>query len=79
MDEKPHRYRLTASGLEGLKVVTAEAQPLEVHAAESHNISISLRVDPNDVKPGSTQVHIQVQDVDNPAFSVNEKTSFIVK
>ncbi len=79
MDEKPHRYRLTASGLKDIKVVTVDKQPVEVDAATTHNVFVSLQADPNNVKPGSTPVHIQVQDVDNPAISVNEKASFLAR
>lgn len=79
MDEKPHRYRLTASGVKDIKVVTVDRQPLEVGAATTHNVFVSLQVDPSNVKPGSTPVHIRVQDVDDPAISVNEKASFLAR
>lgn len=79
MDEQPHRYALSASGLAGLKVVAADPLPLAVGAASTRTVSVSLQVDPNEVKPGSTQVYIQVQDVDDAAVGVNEKTSFLVR
>lgn len=79
MDEKPHRYVLTASGMDDLKVTTNEAQPLLVEPASTRVVSASLIADPKDLKPGSIPVHIRIQDVENPGISVNEKTSFLVR
>ena len=79
MEEKPHRYVLSASGVNNLQLVTTDKQPLEIGPASSHTVFVSLRADPNDVKPGSNQVFIKVEDADNPKISVNEKTSFLVR
>ncbi|MDP2829841.1 MAG: cytochrome c oxidase accessory protein CcoG [Sulfuricellaceae bacterium] len=79
MDEKAHRYTLAASGMDGLKVSIKETMPLEVEAASTRVVSVSLTVDPGNLKPGSTQVFIKVQDVDDSAVSTNEKTSFLVR
>jgi len=79
MDEKPHRYTLTASGIKDLKVTTNVAQPLEVGPASTRVVSRGLIADPADLKPGSIPVHIKLQDIDNPGISANEKTSFLVR
>lgn len=79
MDEKAHRYTLSASGMEGIRISTKEALPLEVEAASTRVVSVSLMVDPGVLKPGSTNVFIKVQDVDEKSFSTNEKTSFLVR
>jgi cytochrome c oxidase accessory protein FixG len=79
MDEKAHRYTLSASGMESLKVSIKEAMPLEVEPASTRVVSVSLTVDPGTLKPGSNQVFIKVQDVDDNAVSANEKTSFLVR
>lgn len=79
MDEKAHRYTLSASGMNDLKVTTNEAQPLLVEAASTRVVSMSLIADPENLKTGSIPVHIKIQDVDNPGISANEKTSFLVR
>jgi polyferredoxin len=79
MDEKPHRYMLTASGVDNLTVTTSDPLPLEVGPASTRVVSVGLIADPKDLKPGATRVYIKVQDVENPGSSTNEKTSFLVR
>lgn len=77
-DEKPHQYKITASGLPGLKVVS-EQPAFAVESATTATFTISLRVNPDDVKVGSHQVMLHIQSPDNVKLRVDEKTSFLVK
>jgi cytochrome c oxidase accessory protein FixG len=79
MDEKPHRYTLTASGVDNLVVTTSDPLPLEVGPASTRVVSVGLIADPKDLKPGTTRVYIKLQDIENPGNSTNEKTSFLVR
>jgi cytochrome c oxidase accessory protein FixG len=77
IDEKPHRYAITASGLEGITVVAK--QPVEIAAAHGEAVPIALRVDPTRVGAGSHTILITVQDVDRPDVRADEKSRFIVR
>ncbi|MBI3936119.1 MAG: cytochrome c oxidase accessory protein CcoG [Betaproteobacteria bacterium] len=76
-DEQPHRFRVSASGLEGVGVMVK--QPVEVPAASTLAVPVALRIDPANVKPGSYSVVFHVEDVDRPQVRADEKSRFFVK
>ncbi len=76
-DEHPHRYRISATGLEGLSVVAE--QPVQVAAATTLGVAVALRVDPAAVKPGSHTIVFHVEDADDPAIRSDEKSRFFVR
>ncbi|HEX2830542.1 MAG TPA: cytochrome c oxidase accessory protein CcoG [Burkholderiales bacterium] len=76
-DEAPHRYVVSASGLEGLAVVAR--QPIEVHGASAQSVALALRVDPAVVKKGGYDVVIRVEDAEDGSIGVDEKTRFFVR
>jgi cytochrome c oxidase accessory protein FixG len=76
IDEKPHRYAITASGLDGIHVVAR--QPVEIAAAHGELVPIALRVAPEKAA-GSHRILISVQDIDRPHVRVDEESRFIVR
>ena len=76
-DERPHRYSIAVSGLEGLKVVTR--QPVEVPGATTQAVAVAVRVDPAGIRPGSHVIVFHVADSDEPRVKADEKSRFFVK
>ncbi|MFN7085712.1 MAG: cytochrome c oxidase accessory protein CcoG [Burkholderiales bacterium] len=76
-DERPHRYRITVSGLEGLQLVAK--QPVEVAGAATQAIAVAVRADPAGLKPGSHAILFHVADSDQPQIKVIEKSRFFVR
>ncbi|WP_254051061.1 cytochrome c oxidase accessory protein CcoG, partial [Zoogloea sp. LCSB751] len=62
MTEKPRRYTLAASGLDGVKV--SPAGPIELDAAELKSVTIEVAAPPESGKPGSNTVYIEVKALD---------------
>jgi cytochrome c oxidase accessory protein FixG len=76
-DERPHRYRISATGLQGIAVVAE--QPVRVAAATTEGVAVALRVDPAAVSPGSHKIVFHVEDVDDPAVRSDEKSRFFAR
>jgi len=76
-DERPRRYTITVSGLEGLKVVAR--QPVAVAGATTEAVAVAVRVDPVNLKPGSHAVVFHVTDSDDPRVNADEKSRFYVR
>ena len=73
--EQPQRYRISATGLEGLAVST-EAQ-VEVGPAESRWVAVRLQVPYGSAAPGSHPIEFQIGDTAGDAH-VAEKSVFLV-
>ncbi len=73
--EQPQRYRITASGLQGLQV--ASEPEVEIGPAESRWVAVRLQVPYGAVPAGSHTVHLDVQALGDRA-QVSEKTMFLV-
>ena len=76
MTEKPRRFALSASGLDGVKITPAE--PFEVDAAGLKAVTVEVAVPPESGKPGSNTVFIEVKALDDDTVSVREKTAFLI-
>jgi polyferredoxin len=76
MTEKPRRFALSASGLDGVKITPAE--PFEVDAAGLKAVTVEVAVPPESGKPGSNTVYIEVKALDDETVSVREKTAFLI-
>ena len=75
--EAPQRYRLIASGLEGLHV--ASDTEVEVAAAESRWLVVRLRVPAGVVAAaGAHPVALEITATGNAAVQLREKTTFLV-
>ena len=73
--EAPQRYRISASGLEGLTV--ASEPEVEIGPAESRWVPVLLRIPYGSASEGSHAVHFEVQTVQGAAH-VTEKSVFLV-
>ena len=76
MTEKPRRFALSASGLDGVQVSPSE--PFEVDAAGLKSVTVEVAVPPESGKPGSNTVYIEVKALDDETVSVREKTAFLM-
>ena len=84
--ESAQRYKVTASGLEGIKVSMKEAQ-VELQSTEARWVVVSLQIPPQvamklqDQQPDAVQkVHIKVEQItgEQAGASVEEKTTFLL-
>ena len=73
--EQPQRYRIAASGLEGLSVSPDE--PVPVDAAQSRWVAVRLQVPYGSVPAGSHTVHFGIREEGSGA-QVSEKAAFLV-
>lgn len=76
MDNSPHRYAISASGIEGIKV---RSDRMEVPAASGEvvNQTVSLIVDGDKIGKRSTPVVFHLQAVDEPRHQVSEEARFM--
>ncbi|MGQ0525910.1 MAG: cytochrome c oxidase accessory protein CcoG [Betaproteobacteria bacterium] len=76
-EERPRRYGVRASGLEGLSV--ALRQPVAVPGATTLAVAVAVRADPADLKPGSHPIVFHVEDLDDARIRADEKSRFFVR
>ncbi|HZX31537.1 MAG TPA: cytochrome c oxidase accessory protein CcoG [Rhodocyclaceae bacterium] len=75
-DEKPHRYQITVSGLEG--VTLADQGQVEVAPASLKEATILVQVPPTAGKSGSNPVHFDIVAEDNADIHIREKAAFML-
>jgi len=73
--ERPQRYAIAASGIEGLTVAAGDS--VEVQPAESRWVAVRLQLPYGAASPGSHPVHFDVKAADGGAH-VSEKAIFLV-
>lgn len=73
--ETTHRYRIKASGIEGLEL--ASEPEFEIEGAQSRWVPVSLHIPYGSLPPGSHPVLLDIQAVDADAH-VREKSVFLV-
>ncbi len=76
MENRPHRYKLSASGAEDIHV-TVDDKLLQVGAQDTAQIPIRLEVEPDELKGPSTTIMIRVQSEDDPELVREVKSSFL--
>lgn len=80
--EQPLRFKLQATGLDGLKVVTDHE--LTVPATESRWVSVRLHLPYDAAQPGSHPIHFRIQSFQEGQGSqavvgaIEEKSVFLV-
>jgi cytochrome c oxidase accessory protein FixG len=74
--EQGHRYRITAQGLPGLALATADEVTLE--GTETRAVPIRLRAPHGAGQTGSNKITVQLTAVDDPSLTVTETAVFIV-
>jgi len=73
--ETTHRYRISATGLEGLELVSEPE--FEIEAAQSRWVPVNLRIPYGSAEPGSHAVYFDIEAVGTNA-NVREKSVFLV-
>ena len=76
MENRPHRYKLSASGADDIQIAVDE-KLLQVDAQDTAQVPIRLQIDPASLKGPSTTVMIRVQAEDNPELVREAKSSFL--
>lgn len=74
-DSQPHRYTLTAHGIEGLQVVTA-AREIAAAPLQTVDIPVSLIADPVELKSRSIEVTFTIQATDDARIRDEVATKF---
>ncbi len=78
--ERDRRFTITAtpeSGRAGLQVMAA--QPVAVAGAHTASVAVAVRADPANLKPGTYTIRFHVEDADDPALKVDEKSRFYMR
>lgn len=73
--EAPQRYRISARGLDGLQL--GSDPEVDIAAAQSRWVAVSLQIPYGSAAPGSHEVHFDVQALGEAAH-VSEKSVFLV-
>jgi cytochrome c oxidase accessory protein FixG len=76
MDEKPHRYRLTASGIEGLKLVLDNPE-IEVAAGTVRQFIARIQVDEFNLTSRSQSVSFRLEASDAENLETVEEARFV--
>ncbi|MDY6829756.1 MAG: cytochrome c oxidase accessory protein CcoG [Pseudomonadota bacterium] len=75
MDQQPHRYRVSAEGIDQLQL--RGPQEVEVAGGEAASVPVRLAVPPTGVVPGSSKVTFQVETLEDKPQRVSEPSRFI--
>jgi polyferredoxin len=75
--EQPRQFVITASGIDGLRLVVA--QPVTVPAATALTLPVALRIDPAAATPGSHPVRFHIEDSTDARIKADEKSVFYVR
>ncbi|HEX9583798.1 MAG TPA: cytochrome c oxidase accessory protein CcoG [Gammaproteobacteria bacterium] len=76
MDDAPHRFRVSARGIDGLELLPRRG-PVEVGAGEVGSLVARLPVDPYVLEKASTRVVFSIEAVDDPALSADTEGRFL--
>jgi cytochrome c oxidase accessory protein FixG len=76
MDERAHRYVVSASGIQGLQVLTSD-RVVPVPAGGVVSVPVDLRADPADLAKPSTKITFAVQALDAPDLCASEAGRFV--
>ncbi len=76
MDIRPHRYRLSAEGIDDLKLVLERA-PIAAGAGEVTEVPVRLQAPAEELEHRSSHVRFTLQAEDDPALRVSEEARFL--
>jgi len=76
MDDKPHPFKLTVSGLKGLQL-SMESPIINVPGGQVRSLPVSVRVDPVVLDRAANTIEFILQAVDEPALSSTETARFL--
>lgn len=74
--EQDHRYRISVSGIEGLRLL-GEHEAVEVPAGEVLNLPVRVRVDPVNLGSTSNKIEFTMQAIDAPEIETTETARFL--
>ena len=76
MDDKPHRYAISVSGLPGVKMAD-KVRLIEVAALQNQDAVVHLQLDPSQVKAQSSPVRFTIQALDDQKLQKTVKAIFL--
>lgn len=76
MDETSHDYRLSVSGIEGIKIIMNRPQ-IKVASGEVADISLRLQADPYELKSRSIGIKFKLQAIDNANIHIESESRFL--
>lgn len=75
MENRPHRYKIKASGIDGLAITQGQSVGVEPLSTVNHNVV--LRADPSQLKRPSQPVIFTIQADEDPGIVREAKSSFL--
>jgi len=75
MDGRPHRYRIAATGIDGLRLNTADE--IEIAALGTTNINVVVEAPRLALSKPSNPIHFEVVSLDDPHITRKIKSSFL--
>ena len=75
MDGRPHRYSISASGIEGMSMVSGNS--VEIPALGTDNVNVVLRVDGSQLKRPSQPIIFTIKAEDDAKIVREAKSSFL--
>ncbi|MCB1724803.1 MAG: cytochrome c oxidase accessory protein CcoG [Gammaproteobacteria bacterium] len=77
MDDRPQRFRLAVSGLEGLKVI-GQTEGIEIGSGAVIDLPLRVEIDPIELKSSSTEILFHIESEINPQeLSIDEHARFL--
>ena len=76
MDDRPHRYRVSATGIDGLTLLT-DVERLAIETGQVREIAVRLQADPAVLTERSSRVTFQVEAEDSPGLVATEEARFL--
>ena len=76
MDNAPHSYRLSAEGIEGLRLLT-DVDQVTIDSGQVREMVVRLQADPVNLKERSSHVRFRVQAQDNVKLVDTEEARFL--
>ena len=76
MDHSAHVYRLSADGIEGLRL-QSDVERIAIESGQVREVAVRLQADPVQLKKRSNDVYFLVQSEDNPSLKASEDARFL--
>jgi polyferredoxin len=76
MDEEPHRYRISVSGLPGIAL--EDSPEILIDSTESRTLAINARIPPEQLEPGSHHIFLKIEAEDAPRIQRIEQAAFLL-
>jgi cytochrome c oxidase accessory protein FixG len=77
MVDKPQRFRISATGLPSLKLVSSEGDVIEVASGGVRPVAVSLRASAEDLKASSSKIEFTMESLDDPSIKLTRVGRFL--